>query len=119
MQSETERAAEEIDPERRFVRVNLRSLPGRADLAGRLATVLVKSAGSAVGEPAEMESRLKAAIEWCRRSLPVQSAPLDELVQAAVRQGWRPARHSEAYRQAYRPAYRVVRRDLLEASGLL
>jgi hypothetical protein len=119
VQSETEDAVEEIDPEGRFARVNLRPLLGRRDLAGTLATVLVESASPATGEPVEMESRLSLATDWCRRSLPSRAAPLEVLARTAVRQGWPPIHHSDAYRQAYRPAYRVVRLDLFEASGLL
>jgi hypothetical protein len=119
MRSETVDAVEEIDPEGRFVRVNLRPLRGKPDLAGRLAVVLVESAASAAGEPAGMESRLRLATEWCRRALPGRAASLEELAHMAAQQGWPPVHHSDAYRQAYRPAYRVVRLDRFEASGLL
>lgn len=119
MQNGTRDTVEEIDPEGRFVRVNLRPLLGVSDLAVRLAAVLAESAGSTAGNGDEMEPRLVQATEWCRRALPAQAASLEKLARLAARQGWPPVHHTEVYRQAYRPAYRVVRLDLFEASGLL
>jgi hypothetical protein len=120
MQGETESAVEEIDPDGWFVRVNLRPLcAGPGFDTARLAAVLFESAGTPVGDAAQMRQRLLDATGWCAVALPGAAVLLDEIARAAVPAGWSPRHHSEAYRRAYRPAYRVARRDLFEASGLL
>jgi hypothetical protein len=124
VQRQTEPEFEPIDPGGRLVRVNLRPFlregGGRKAEGGRvreerrrhvgcdwLVTALVESA-SMKGSHLQMARRLSAAIGWCRASLPVQAAELEEIAARARDANYPAFHHSPAYRRAYQPAYRVV-----------
>jgi hypothetical protein len=96
---------EPLDPENRFIRVNLVPLVGVPDAGARLAAALVESA-RARGDDREFRARLALASEWFAELLPHLGEGLAALGPAP---GQVPVyHHSTVYRQAYRPAYRVV-----------
>lgn len=105
---------EPLDPEGELVRVNLAPLRAGSSMADALVSVLVETARTFVPVAGKMPARLAASVEWCRKRLPEQAVWLEEIADAAPREGFPPTHHSAAYEAAYRPAYRVVRRDLWE-----
>jgi hypothetical protein len=110
-----EDAVEPIDPENRLVRVNLRPLLGQGGNSGTewLAKAMVESGRAVKGDPEQMKRRLAAAVRWCHRNLPRQSAELERMADRAEESGYPAFHHSPAYSRAYRPAYRVILRAYL------
>jgi hypothetical protein len=103
---------EPIDPAGRLARVNLKPLVGRPETIERLVAVLVESANTIRGTNEDVETRLAAALGWCRERLPFLADEL-AVLSTEVRAAGFPARHhSTVYLRNYRPAYRVVRLDL-------
>jgi len=105
---------EPIDPAGRLVRVNLKPLVGRPEAVERLVDVLVESAGTVQGKNEDAETRLAAALGWCREHLPFLADELAVLSTETRAAGFPARHHSTVYLRNYRPAYRVVRLDLWE-----
>ena len=98
---------EPLDPDGRFIRVNLVPLAGGVDIIDRLATALVESSYYK-GSDAVMRERLAEAAEWFQNVMPHLGTELVELAAAAAARDYPAIHHSGLYEQAYQPAYRVV-----------
>jgi hypothetical protein len=107
---------EPLDDGNRLVRVNLRSLLGRPGVVERLTGVLVETAETVNGSPAQVCERLDAALAWCRERLPAQFEAMSTSIVEAKLDGYPARHHSAQYVAAYHPAYRVVRLDLWKRS---
>jgi hypothetical protein len=98
---------EPLDPEGRFIRVNLVPIVAEVDTIDRLAAALVESSYYK-GSEAVMRERLVQAAEWFRNVMPHLGTELVELADVAAARGYPAIHHSGLYEQAYQPAYRVV-----------
>lgn len=122
-----EELVEPIEPDGRFVRVNLRPFAIAAEVriqkaefrrqnggAEWLVAAMVESAKRVKGDPGSMERRLAAAVRWCRKNLLRQAAELERMAARAEESGYPAFHHSPAYSRAYHPAYRVILRACLK-----
>jgi hypothetical protein len=105
---------EPLDPEGKLVRVNLEPFRSDKGAVTRLVRALIETARTIPADSAVMQQRLSEAIACCREKLPDRAVWLQEMADAAPKEGFPPIHHSRAYEIAYRPAYRVVRLDLFQ-----
>jgi hypothetical protein len=102
---------EPLDPDGRFIRINLVPLVGNTAVLDRLGAALVAS-GRVRGLPSEMRQRLSSAVEWFAGVMPDIGHELVAIAPEARGAGFPVLHHTSLYAQAFRPAYRVILAEL-------
>jgi hypothetical protein len=98
---------EPLDPDGRFIRVNLVPLVGNTEALGRLGDALVESS-RAQGTAAAMKERLGSVVEWFGGVMPDIGHELAAIAREVEGAGFPALHHTALYAQAFRPAYRVI-----------
>jgi hypothetical protein len=106
---------EEISPDGRIVRVNLRPYIATGGDVRALLAAFVRTGQEMRGSWKSIE-RYWEYVQGMVGELPFEETELRNYIGRMKERGYPAVHHSEAYGRAYRPAYRVIGREYLECT---
>jgi len=108
-----------ISPERRFVRLNLKSYIYHHGNLDSLAAIVYQSAQLQSYPKTELAKRWQLVGELIEQGkLPFERSKYDSLSQILIERGYPSIHHSPLYRLNYQPAYRVIAWEVWQRSSI-
>lgn len=108
-----------ISPDRRFVRLNLKSYKYHHGNLDSLVEIVYQSAQLHYYSMTELEKRWQLVGELINlEKLPFARTQYDSLSHSLIEKGYAPIHHSAIYSQTYQPAYRVIAWEVWQHSSI-